>query len=180
MNNYLVITAVGEDRPGIVDNLSRIMLDNELNIEDSRMSILGGEFAIILLVSGQEQSTEAIKQQQAQLEQAIGLKLLIKSTQARHADGNSMPYNINVVGMDHPGIVHKLSRFLSSHGINIDDLETDSYPAPHTGTPMFAVSMTVNIPGQQSSKKLREEFTQLCDELNLDAQFSPVSMNKKR
>ena len=180
MNSYLVITAVGEDRSGIVDDLTRVMLDHEMNIEDSRMSILGGEFAIILLVAGSEASAQAVLEQQTQLEQVLGLKLLIKTTRARQADGQTRPYNIQVVGMDHPGIVHNLARFLSGHGINIENLETDSYPAPHTGTPMFAVAMTVDIPNQLSTSKLREEFTRLCDELNLDAQFSPVSINKQR
>ncbi|MCK5262904.1 MAG: glycine cleavage system protein R, partial [Gammaproteobacteria bacterium] len=52
MNQKLVITALGADRPGIVDELSNTLLTHQLNIEDSRMSVLGGEFAILLLVTG--------------------------------------------------------------------------------------------------------------------------------
>lgn len=174
MNELLVITAVGEDRPGIVDELSHILFEADANIEDSRMSILGGEFAIILLVSGKPETLKEIQDKQNELADALKLKLLIKPTQAKQAHKDKVPYTIKVVGMDHPGIVHRLSRFLSQHDINIEDLQTESYPAPHTGTPMFAVTMSVDIPGELSTGKLRDEFIQLCDEQNLDAHFSPM------
>ncbi len=174
MNNYLVITAIGNDRPGIVDDLSRVMLDHELNIEDSRMSVLGGEFAVILMVSGNEEAIDQIQSQQQQLEQALELNLLIKPTHARHPAQNAIPYSIKVVGMDHPGIVNRLAQFLSQHRINIENMETESYPAPHTGTPMFAVNMTVDIPGEVATSQLRDTFLDLCDQQNLDAHFAPL------
>ncbi|HDO34642.1 MAG TPA: glycine cleavage system protein R, partial [Chromatiales bacterium] len=52
MNNLLVVSALGQDRPGIVNELSLAILNCGCNIEDSRMTVLGGEFAVILLVSG--------------------------------------------------------------------------------------------------------------------------------
>ena len=65
MNQKLVITALGKDRPGIVDELSSTLFTHQLNIEDSRMSVLGGEFAIQLLVSGDEKAaTNFIDQKQ--------------------------------------------------------------------------------------------------------------------
>ena len=172
MNNFLVITAIGEDRPGIVDDLSRVLLDTELNIEDSRMSILGGEFAIILLISGSTDAIEQLKQQQQALEQSLQLNLLIKPTRAKTTPANKNAYNIRVVGMDHPGIVQSLAKFLSVSQINIENLETESYPAAHTGTPMFAVSMTVNIPSELDASVLKNEFLALCESQNLDADFN--------
>jgi glycine cleavage system transcriptional repressor len=59
MSVQLVITALGEDRPGIVDELSNVLGKQQLNIEDSRMSALGGEFAILMLVSGASNSIDA-------------------------------------------------------------------------------------------------------------------------
>lgn len=174
MNEFLVITAIGADRPGIVDDLSQILLDNNLNIEDSRMSVLGGEFAIILLVSGNAKAIQQVQDQQQSLEQTLQLNLLIKSTAGRIAAENTIAYEINVEGMDHPGIVNRLARFLSQHSINIEDLETESYPAAHTGTPMFAVDMTVDIPSHLAIDKLKDDFLELCDELNLDAHFAPI------
>jgi len=174
MNEYLVVTAVGQDRAGIVDELSRILLNADLNIEDSRMSVLGGEFAIILLVSGSFDALQAFMTQQSKLEEALHLNLLLKITEARKPVQNKIAYKIKIVGMDNPGIVHRLTRFLSQNNINIEDLETDSYPAPHTGTPMFSVIMTVDIPNELATSKLKGEFIDLCDEQNLDAEFSPL------
>ncbi len=76
--------------------------------------------------------------------------------------------------MDHPGIVHNLASFFSSRQINIVDLETDSYPAAHTGTPMFSMLMTIGVPAEMSIKKLRAEFLDTCDELNMDASLTSI------
>ena len=54
MSAYLVISAIGQDRPGIVDEVSAFILSHQCNVEDSRMAVLGGDFALIMLVSGPE------------------------------------------------------------------------------------------------------------------------------
>jgi glycine cleavage system transcriptional repressor len=84
-----------------------------------------------------------------------------------------VPYSINVVAMDHPGIVHNLANFFALRGINIEELSTDTYPAPHTGTTMFSVNMTVGIPADTHIPTLRGDFLDHCDSLNLDAIFEP-------
>ena len=76
--------------------------------------------------------------------------------------------------MDHPGIVHDVANFFSTRKINIEDLYTGSYQAPHTGTPMFSLHMTVGVPGDVSIAALRGEFMDFCDALNLDAMLAPV------
>lgn len=83
MNQSLVITAIGEDRPGIVNELTKILLNANLNVEDSRMSVLGGEFAVMLLVTGSETSITSIKQQKEELSTSLNLNLLIKPTTSR-------------------------------------------------------------------------------------------------
>jgi len=176
MSNLLVITAIGEDRPGIVDDVSRVLLSLDLNIADSRMSVLGGEFALILLVSGNEDSLQKIQQQGDDLEKSLNLSLQFKQTRDRTSGGDSHTYVVTVDGMDNPGIVQHLSRFLSARQINIEDLQTSSYHAPHTGTAMFAVDMTIEIPADVADDSLRDKFMELCDEQNLDASFEEVSI----
>jgi glycine cleavage system transcriptional repressor len=172
MSEQLVITALGGDRPGIVSELSDVLHSHGLNIEDSRMSALGGEFAILLLVSGEKESIDTFVSNTAELEETLQMKLLIKLTQPMPRQAGIVPYHVEVVSIDHPGIVHKLASFFSSRSINIVDLETERYAAAHTGSPMFALNMTIGIPSQQSISKLREDFLDMCDELNLDARMS--------
>ena len=73
--------------------------------------------------------------------------------------------------MDHPGIVHPITEFFSGKQINIEELETETYAAPHTGATMFSLQMTVAVPTGVAISHLRETFIDFCDELNLDASF---------
>lgn len=172
MTTKLVISALGEDRPGIVDELSNIIYTHGLNIEDSRMTVLGGEFAILLLVSGEPSSIETLNSQLADIEQALRMRLLLKVTAEARTLDNTVPYSVEVASLDHPGIVRQLSGFFSSRNINIVNLQTERYAAAHTGSPMFALHMTVGIPAETHIAQLRDAFMEYCDELNLDAELN--------
>ena len=174
MDNYLVISALGKDRPGIVDDLSKAILDNDCNIVDSRMQALGGEFAIILMISG---TSEAISQMEAilpGLESQLNLTIIAKRTEQRDAQPNFLPYTVDVVAMDHPGIVYQVANFFSSRNINIQDLVTDTYCAAHTGTPMFSLKMTIDVPADTHLADLRNQFIVFCEDFNVDAAIEPA------
>lgn len=175
MSEQLVITALGDDRPGIVDELSNALFRHKLNIEDSRMSVLGGEFAVLLLVSGEQASIDDFVADTASLEQSLNMKIMVKATRSTGSKQAMVPYTVEVVAIDHPGIVHKLASFFSSRQINIVDLHTERYAAAHTATPMFAVNLTIGIPAEMSIKALRDEFINMCDEMNLDASMTPTN-----
>jgi len=171
MNQSLVITAIGDDRPGIVNELTEVLLNAGLNIEDSRMSVLGGEFAVMLLVTGNDASIDSITQQTDSLSASLNLNVLIKATTSGNNNDDFARYEIKVEGMDNPGIVHKLARYLSQHNINIVNMQTDCSHAPHTGTPMFTVNMLVDIPAGQIMEQVENDFAALCDELSMDVEF---------
>jgi len=175
MSEQLVITALGNDRPGIVDELSNALFKHNLNIEDSRMSVLGGEFAVLLLVGGSAESIDNFVADTASLEESLNMKILVKITSGEASRQALVPYNVEVVAMDNPGIVHNLASFFSSRQINIVDLNTERYAAAHTATPMFAVNMTIGVPADIPLKQLRDEFIGMCDELNLDASMTPAN-----
>ncbi|MEW5755567.1 MAG: glycine cleavage system protein R [Pseudomonadota bacterium] len=168
MNQYLVLTALGEDRPGIVNQLSKAILEHGGNITESRMSVLGGEFAILLLVNGTQEQIDALQRKLPAIGDDLRLTLMTKQTQRRAPTGAALPYHVQVIAMDHPGIVHKVADFFSSRAINIEELDTTTYPAAHTGAPMFALEMTISVPARESINKLRESFVEFCDELGLD------------
>jgi glycine cleavage system transcriptional repressor len=174
MSNYLVITALGEDRPGIVNELSMTALNSGCNIVDSRMAVLGGEFAIILMLSGNWNDIAKMESNIPALQHKLGLTINTKRTRPRPNAGNLLPYVVEVVSMDHPGIVYNIAEFFSSRNINIEELSTDSHAAAHTGTPMFTLNMTISIPADLHIGQLREQFTEFCDELNLDAVLEPA------
>jgi glycine cleavage system transcriptional repressor len=172
--NFLVISALGLDRPGLVNELSRSVLEAGCSIADSRMTVLGGEFAIILLVTGNWNAVAKLEDQLPALAERMEMTITSRRTALREVRRDLMPYAVDVVALDNPGIVHSLASFFSSRNINIQDLTTTSYSAAHTGTPMFSVHMSVDIPARLHIATLRDEFMDFCDQLNLDAIIEPV------
>ncbi len=171
---YLVISALGEDHPGIVNDLSKAIAEHSCNIEDSRATVLGGEFAAMLLVEGKWNTLAKIENALPELQTQLGMTIIAKRTGERSSARSLVPYGVEVVSMDHPGIVNSLANFFAEREINIEDLATSSYAAPHTGTPMFSVHMSVGIPANMHIAGLRDEFMDYCDSLNLDAVLEPL------
>jgi len=172
-NDYLVITAAGEDQVGLVERFTSKIVESGCNLEQSRMSVLGGQFAILVLVGGPWNALSKLESQLEPLGEQLGLSLVTKRTRARELSQPVLPYHVEVVALDHPGIVHSLAKFFARYGINIEELATDTYPAPHTGTQMFSVQMEVGVPASTHIPTLRGEFFDYCDDLNLDATFEP-------
>ena len=172
--NQMVLSALGADRPGIIEELSRAVLDCGCNILDSRMAVLGGDFALLLQLAGNWNTLAKLEDQLPGLEERLGLKLTSRRTHEAPLVRDLMPYAVEVVAMDQPGIVHHLARFFSQREINIQEMITSSYPAAHSGTPMFSVHLRVAIRGNIRISDLREEFAEFCDNLNLDAVIEPV------
>lgn len=162
-----VISTIGRDRPGIVNELSEAVFSQGVSIEDSRMMVLGGEFAVLMSVTGDESALDGLDQQLAQVTSAADLAYLFRRTQDR-AIGETMPYQVRVVAMDHPGIVHGIAGFFSARNINIRELETESERAAHTGTPIFNLTMTVEVPHGTKVAQLRKEFESFCEDRDLD------------
>jgi glycine cleavage system transcriptional repressor len=176
MNNFLVISALGQDRAGLIAELSQTVLNTGCNIEDSRMSILGGEFAIIMLVSGAWNNIAKLEDGLPATAEKLDLFINCRRTQQRHLSREEIPYTIEVVSLDHPGIVQQIAGFFSKRNINIHDMYTSCHRAAHTGSPMFTLSMTVEIPAATHISSLREQFIEFCDQLNLDAIMEPVKI----
>ena len=174
MENYLVITALGEDRPGIVNKLSACVVDCGCNIVDSRMTVLGGEFAVMLLVSGKWNELTRLEDTLKAQRDALDLIITTKRTQPSRLSKDLMPYVVEVISIDHPGIVYQLANFFSTRDINIQEMNTTRYAAAHTGTPMFAMHITANIPAGTHVATLRDEFLDFCEAQNLDATIEPM------
>ena len=167
MKQHLAVSAIGSDRTGMVHDLTRLVSECGGNISESRMAGLGSEFAMLLLISGNWHALAKLETELKRLADSSGLILHLKRTEM-------LPYSIDVVCLDQSGIVSGLSGFFSSRSIDIAEVSTRSYPAAHTGAPMFSVQMIVNVPSRIHVAHLREEFMEFCDSLNLDAILEPV------
>jgi glycine cleavage system transcriptional repressor len=174
MAQLIVLSAIGTDRPGVVKDISRVILDCGGNIEESRMTSLGAEFAVLMLISGNWHTPQKLEKALADLEKTHELVISLKKTGDRHGNEDCVPYGVDVVCLDQPGIVFHLSEFFAARNIEICDLATRRYAAPHTGAPMFSVQMTVSIPGSAPIGQLRDDFHDLCEQLNLDSILEPV------
>ncbi|MGB9428757.1 MAG: glycine cleavage system protein R [Gammaproteobacteria bacterium] len=174
MKQLLVVSVLAEDRPGILRDFARAVKDCGCNVVESRMTVLGGEFTMLLLVSGNWNTITKLEGQLPKLEKLLGLSLSVRRTAERDPRHDLVPYAIDAVCVDQPGIILNLADFFAEHNIGIADLFTRGYPAAHTGAPMFSVQMAVNIPADLHIGSLREEFMDFCDRLNLDAIMEPI------
>ncbi len=174
MANYLVVSAIGEDQPGTVERLARTILEYQCNIEDSRMAVLGGTFALIQLVSGRWNNLAKLETALNNLQGSLHLTITTRHTDRSEPNPTHMPYTLDVVSLDRPGIVHQLSGFLAARGINIQDMSTHTYRAAHTAAPMISVRMNIEVPDTVHIAQLREDFLDLCDAENFDGILEPV------
>ena len=174
MKQHLAVSAIGSDRTGMVHELTRVISDCGGNITESRMVALGAEFAMLLLISGNWHALAKLESELTRLAGTGTFSVHMKRTEPRPSRTDMLPYSIDVVSLDQGGIVAGLSGFFASRGIDIAEVSTRSYPAAHTGAPMFSVQMIVNVPSRIHMAHLREEFMDYCDSLNLDAILEPV------
>lgn len=173
MKELLVISALGSDRPGIISQLTRAIKQHSANIQDTRMTVLGGEFALVMLVAGDADAIAALETDLPGTGSELGLTLLVKRTAQRVHETASRPYNVSVVALDNPGIVHEIAAFFHERGINIEEMHTSTYAAAHTGTAMFGLDLVANVPADQAIGRLKEAFLRFCDDRNLDASIEP-------
>ena len=173
MKQLIVISAIGSESPGVVQKLTRIVLDCGGNIVESRMSAIGSEMAMLMMVSGNWHTLSKLEKALAGFD---GLNISVKNVQSGSGDQSRVPYAVDVVCLDQAGIVHNLAGFFTSRDIEIAEMNTRTYAAAHTAAPMFSVQMALKIPSSAHISTVREEFMEFCDQLNLDAIMEPVKL----
>jgi glycine cleavage system transcriptional repressor len=167
-SNHLILTAVGPDRIGLVEKIAQFIARHDCNIEDSKMAVFCGEFAVIVLISGERERLSKIAGDHRAIEADTGLTIATKTPAARTAAQSLLPYKLTASCMDHPGIVYKISNVLSSLGVNIESMETKTYAAPISGTPIFQLEADLAVPTRTNINQLRERFQEIQREENID------------
>jgi len=170
---YAVITAIGSDQVGIMDRLAGEVVSLEANIEESRAAILGGEFAVIMLVTGNTGFAKSLGMRLQATGEAMGLSITVKPTSGP-AQPMGLPYVIESLSLDTPGVVHAITSVLKANNINIEDLESGVRAAPLSGSPMFSMRIAFNIKPGASLAALRKELARVASEHDLDIEVHPA------
>lgn len=175
MNKEIVLTFTGHDRVGIVEEIMNVMVKNGGNVENSRMARLGGEFAMLALVTLDENDLPSFEKDVQKLRDE-GFQITLQQTEDDHSKkfAGWLPYQIEVLGADHEGIIYEISHHPAQQGIHFEDVETTTAPAPMSGTPLFKMQATVlappNIPFHKWSNALKE----IGDKLNVTVEVNIV------
>jgi len=164
MKSQLLVTATGEDRPGIVARLTEIFVKHGANLEESRMALLGGEFAAIILISIPEEKIAPLNHELAALK-SESITVATKTTKpiGQERLKGYVPCDLTVSGADHEGIVHTVSSYLRDRSINIQTMESDVTNAPITGTPLFSMKATVQVPPSIALSELKRSLNEIAD-----------------
>ena len=164
----IIISAIGTDRPGIVSELSGIITSNGGNVEESRMSRLGSDFAIIMLITVAPDWVESLE---VALKSITALNITTKPTTLLQV-GDGRQFSINLNGADNEGIVKVLSKYLAKKSINILEMETHISQAPVSGTPLFNLNASVSIPHDVEEEVIQVDLSQIAQDLGVEIQLN--------
>jgi glycine cleavage system regulatory protein len=167
MRTSLVLTLIGDDRPGLVEQVSDAVLAVGANWEESRMALLAGKFAGLLRVSVDAERADALAASLRMLD-AGGLTVVIeRSVDTTPADA-FRTCRLDVVGNDHPGIVRDISRVLADHRVNIQELETEVTSAPMSGDALFRARASLRMPSTMTFAELRGLLEAIAGDLMVE------------
>jgi glycine cleavage system transcriptional repressor len=174
--DHLILTAIGPDQVGLVAKISEFISRHGCNIEDSKMAVFYGEFAVIVLISGERARLAEVGRHCHDIEKETGLSVAVKTPTARKPAESFLPYKLTASCMDHPGVVYHISDILSSLGVNIDSMETKTYSAPVSGTPLFQLEAKLSIPARVNINRVRDRFTEFQAEENIDIDIAAIKV----
>jgi len=168
----MALAAVGRDCPGIVCGVSKVLYEHGCNVEDSSMTILRGEFAMILIVAVPEKvEVDRLRDQLQAVAQDRHLVLSFRELPQEGAPAHEMegtPYIVSVYGADQPGIVYRVTNLLAERNVNITDVNTR---VVGEGAPVYIMILEVEVPTEIA---LEEPLRELAKELAVDITVRPM------
>ena len=176
---HFAVSAIGRDRPGIVAAVADGLLEVDGNVEDSRMTNLGGHFAVMLLVSTPaEHDLDRIERALAPARERLGLEALsvseVDAAETDSAAGGTSgrpDHVITVYGSDHPGIVHAISTGLAAAGVNITDLQTSLGGSAEA--PIYMMLLEVEI-GDIDVEALTTHLREIAGRAAVEVEIRPL------
>lgn len=179
MKRWFALSAIGRDRPGIVADLAELVYDCDCNLEDSSMTILGSEFAVLLLLTGEGAEVEQrLATGSKRLEWEKRLTVFIRPLEGEpipySVGKEARPFELQATGVDKAGLVARVARRLAEHGASIAQMFTHSRPEPGTGTSIYTMRIRLEVPAEVDEAALRDELESLADELNVDVKLEAL------
>jgi glycine cleavage system transcriptional repressor len=174
----IVITALGKDRPGIVSGVTGMLYRHNASIEDSTMTILEGNFAMIMIVAVPKQCDfAALKKHCVNLGRKMNLTVSLSQPEREPLVGpvihRGNPYIVSVLGSDKPGIVYKVSTYLTRHNINITDLNTKVIGREGDRN-VYAMVLEVELPKKARPSIIERGLKQLARSIRVDLTFKAI------
>ena len=177
MNQTVVLTGVGRDRVGIVAELTDALFALGCNLLDSSMTLLRGEFAVILMVSLPESVTlEVLSERLKTIHEKLGFTLhvrLLSEEELKSSESTDPIYVISVYGADKPGIVSGVTRKLAELGVNITDVQTKRTSDKQS---VFIMVLEVTVPPSLTGERLNQELKATAASLNVDLSVQEVEV----
>jgi glycine cleavage system transcriptional repressor len=165
----LAVTAIGRDRPGIVAGITGALLEFGGNVDDSQMSILHGQFSVMLIVSVPDDAdVDAISSRLQEAGKELGLGGIAITPVSELDRGAGPTHVLTVYGPDRPGIVHDVADLLAGHDVNITDLRTKRTGS--ADSPLYTMMMEVVVPADGISAAL----SRLSGEKGLEAHLAEL------
>jgi glycine cleavage system transcriptional repressor len=168
----MVLTAVGPDRPGLVEEFSSVIHKAGANLEDSRMAVLAGDFALIVLFAGSPEAVEEVRRQAAVLQGELDFHVHLKEATPPPRDADFRLFELEVAGMDRPGIVHRVSSIIAELDLNVASLESRLEITAFHGTPMFVLRAEIQVPRNLDIEPLAARLDLASEEMNLNYDLS--------
>ena len=166
----LVLSVVGDDRPGLVDAISGVVESHGGNWERSQMARLGGKFAGIVLVNVADRDAETLRDALSALGADGVLRVSVDQTDVPPAPTGPR-FVLHLVGTDRPGLLHSVSAALAEVRASIEELTSNTVDAPMSGGPLFQATATVALPASVGIETIRTKLEALADRLMVDIDF---------
>src|SRR4030042_4755906 len=170
MKRYYALSAIGKDRPGIVADVAGLIYESGGNLEDSRMTLLGEQFALLILLSGageefQFRLSTGCKRLEWEKHLSIFLTPVEETEGMPKLKGITAIYELSTTGLDRMGIVFYVYRLLAQQGINIMDIHTKTTPSPESGTLIFTMKIILQVPVEIWPAALLEKLNRVGEKL---------------
>ncbi|MFV0278497.1 MAG: glycine cleavage system protein R [Parahaliea sp.] len=174
METSFTISFVGDDRPGLVEQVSAVIEAAGGNWRESRLAQLGGKFAGLVLVSLPTERAEDLQRDLKSLS-ASGLSVRVTATASTVALARARRIKLSLLGPDRPGIVLEVSRALAAQQFNVVEMDSQVMSAPMSAEPLFQALIEAEVAPQARLEELSERLERIGDAMALDIDVEEIA-----